>query len=87
MNESLKYLAKKLDEKGAKVVFGLEAQGHIPTIEAIITKWNDTPMDVQMQYSKALWDEVGKTIGWCSLTAALSYFQYLEHKNTEETKV
>lgn len=33
MTDLLKDLVKKIEESGARVVFGLEAQGHIPTIE------------------------------------------------------
>lgn len=73
-------------KKDVKVVFGLEAQGHIPTIEAIIKRWNDgykeqypdEPFD--MMYSKYVWDEIGKKIGWCPFSASLSYFEYLNEK-------
>lgn len=29
-------------EKKVKIVFGLESQGHIPTIEAELKRWNDS---------------------------------------------
>lgn len=75
--------------KNIKVVFGLEQQGHIPTIEAIIKRWNDSYKDqfpdekpINMMYSKHVWDEIGRKIGWCSFTAALYYFEYLSEKTT-----
>ena len=70
-----------------KVQFGLEAQGHIKTIESIIQRWNkgskkNSPdkKPINMMYSKAVWDEIGSATGWCPLTAALKYFKYLENK-------
>lgn len=80
-------LFKKSDWEGVKVVFGLEAQGHIPTIQAEIKRWNDSykkqfpnekPLD--MSYSKHVWEDIGKIIGWCPFTAALSYFEWLNKK-------
>lgn len=78
MTDSIKYLADKIEEKGMKVLFGLEAQGHIPTIEKILDRWNnnDDGIEVDMTYAKCVWDEIGKEIGWCPFTAALSYFEY-----------
>lgn len=79
--------------KDVKVVFGLEAQGHIPTIEAIIKRWNDSykrdypDQPLNMMYSKHVWDEIGKTIGWCPFTAALYYFEYLEENKSIKTLV
>lgn len=78
----------ELDEKkGLKIVFGLEAQGHIPTIEAELRRWNESfrkdypeEKDHDMIYCKAVWEEIGKKIGWCPFTAALSYFEYLNKK-------
>lgn len=37
--------------KGIKVLIGLKQQGHMPTVEAMLTD-NKT------------WDEIGKAIGW-----------------------
>lgn len=71
-------------DRNVKVVFGLKAQGHIPIIEAELKRWNDSykkqfpnegPLD--MSYSKHVWEGIGKKIGWCPFTAALSYFEYL----------
>lgn len=77
MTDLLKDLADKLDKKGMKMVFGLEAQGHIPTIEKILSKWNEPIIENQsdMTYAKCVWEEIGREIGWCPFTAALSYFE------------
>lgn len=72
------------EKKDLKIVFGLEAQGHIPTIQTEINRWNksfqsDYPehKDINMMYSKHVWDGIGKIIGWCPFTAALNYFEWL----------
>lgn len=55
--------------QGVPVKVGLEAQGHIPTIEAMLKDWG---------YShKYVWEAIGKKIGWCPLTACASYVNYL----------
>lgn len=80
-------MAKLIDDKGLKLVFGLEAQGHIPTIEKIISHWNEThnkefpdeEIDtIDYKYSKFVWEIIGKEIGWCPFTAALYYFKHLD---------
>lgn len=89
MENPIKELFKKADEKGLKVVFGLEAQGHIPTIEAIIKRkqehYNKSFPDdyTNVMYAKHVWDEIGKKIGWCSFTACLYYFRYLDKNRNE----
>lgn len=62
---------------GIKIAFGLVNQGHIPTIEAELKKWNSLEGSYDMTYSKDVWDSIGKKIGWCGFTAALDYFEYL----------
>ncbi|MPM08718.1 hypothetical protein SDC9_55032 [bioreactor metagenome] len=86
-------LLDKAEKKGVKLVFGLEAQGHIPTIEAIISRYNSrgntdpfsNEDSVDMIYSRYVWEEIGKAIGWDPLAAALHYFQYLDEKRSHET--
>ena len=75
-------------KSNVKVVFGLEAQGHIPTIQAEIKRWNDSfkedypdSKNVDMIYEKHVWENIGKMIGWCPFTASLDYFKWL-HKNS-----
>ena len=77
---------KKAEERGLKVVFGLEAQGHIQTIESEIKRWNDdykkqfpNEKPLNMMYSKHVWESIGKIIGWCPFTASLHYFQWLNN--------
>ncbi len=50
------------------VLFGLEAQGHIPTIE-------------QMLSENKTWDEIGKTIGWLPDTAQEHYERYKKRRS------
>ncbi len=80
--KDLKDLFNKIDEKGLKVKFGLEAQGHIETIECILDKWNNVNdgHDIDMTYSTHVWNDIGKEIGWCPLTACLSYFKYKSNR-------
>ena len=79
---------EEIIKSNIKVVFGLEAQGHIPTIQAEIKRWNDSfkeqypdSKNVDMSYEKHVWEKIGKIIGWCPFTACLSYFELL-HKNS-----
>jgi hypothetical protein len=53
----------------AKIRFGLEAQGHIPTIEAMLKEWGGS--------SKYAWEAIGKKIGWCPFSACASYLSYI----------
>lgn len=78
------YLSNRLKEKNMKIVFGLEAQGHIPTIEKILKKWN-TPRPgiepVDMTYDRYVWEEIGREIGWEPFGASLAYFELLNKKS------
>lgn len=66
--------SKKLDINhifNVPFVFGLKAQGHVPTIEAMLSEGKT-------------WDEIGKKIGWCPKTAQKHWGWYLEgQKQTE----
>lgn len=83
----MKEFFEKIDNESFNVVFGLEAQGHIPTIEKIIKEssgvivFKGKQEFVDMTYDKTTWEKIGKEIGWCAFTAALSYFEYLSDKN------
>ncbi len=57
-------LADILSDTNVKVVFGLEAQGHIPTIEAALAEGAD-------------WQEIGRRINWDGETAKDYYERYL----------
>jgi hypothetical protein len=85
----MKEIFEAAEKKGLKVVFGLEAQGHIPTIEAELKRRNENFDNNYpehkgknvMTYSRHVWEKIGKKIGWCPFTAALSYFEYLNEKH------
>lgn len=70
MDDSIKKLAEAIDEKGFKVKFGLEQQGHLELIESKFKNYPD------FRYSHQIWQDIGKEIGWDALTAALWYFQF-----------
>jgi len=53
----------------APVAFGLVAQGHIPTIEAMLLKGNT-------------WTEIGEAIGWMPGTAREHYERYCHEAGT-----
>jgi hypothetical protein len=84
----MKELSEAEEKKGLKVLFGLVAQGHIPTIEDELKRWNEEfEKDYPeykgknvMTYSRHVWEVIGKKIGWSSFAAALSYFEYLNDK-------
>lgn len=79
-------LFEEAGNKDLKITFGLEAQGHIPIIEAELKRWNDSYKEqfpdeedsLDMMYSKHVWESIGKIIGWCPFAAALSYFEYID---------
>jgi hypothetical protein len=71
MNKLMEDFAKKLDKKDLKIVFGLEAQGHIPTIEKILD---------DLGSNDYAWEKIGKEIGWCDKTARNHYITYLREK-------
>lgn len=50
--------------------FGLKAQGHVPTIETMLSEGKT-------------WKEIGKKIGWCPKTAQKYWGWYLEQKAKE----
>ena len=73
-----------------KILIGLEAQGHIKTIEnyfknnpvRIIKNTEGEDIKINPVFHKYHWDEIGRIIGWCPFNACLEYFKYLE-KNKE----
>lgn len=60
-----------MNENEMKVKFGLEAQGHIPTIERILS---------ELGTSNESWTIIGKKIGWHPLTACAHYLRYVLEK-------
>ena len=81
MTEDIKYLADAIEAKGLKVVFGLEAQGHIKTIEDELARW-----DADMFYCVEVWRIIGRKIGWCPFTAAMDYMRYKNKPNNIMSK-
>jgi hypothetical protein len=64
-------LVDGIEKKGLKIAFGLEQQGHIPTIERILA---------DLGSNEYAWDKIGKEIGWCPKTACYHYVKYLQDK-------
>jgi hypothetical protein len=54
LSKELEYLAKKIDEAGLTIKFGLEQQGHIETIEEILDDFGSN------DYS---WQKIADKIG------------------------
>ena len=55
----------------APILFGLKAQGHIPTIE-------------RMLKDGATWKEIGKKIGWYPETAKEDYERHIEYQHVQK---
>lgn len=53
-----------------KLLFGLEQQGHIPTIK-------------RMRVEQKSWEEIAKAIGWEELGLIKAYMTYLEKEATK----
>lgn len=56
----VKELCDLLDTSGAKVQFGLRAQGHIPTIDRMLS-------------DGSTWEDIGRAIGWVGDAARRDY--------------
>ncbi len=68
---AIQRLAESIDKAGLKIKFGLEQQGHIPTIERMLDATGSN------EYT---WKKIGEEINWCPNTAAYYYIKYLrEH--------
>lgn len=63
-------LANAIEQKGLKIQFGLEQQGHIATIEKMLEEFGSAT-------SEHIWEKIGKAIGWDGKTAAFYYIEYL----------
>jgi hypothetical protein len=80
----IQYLVDKMEEKNVKIVFGLEAQDHIQTIERMISEYT-SECDLKkengdLSASSYLWDKIATEIGWCKETAMLHYISFLRDK-------
>lgn len=70
----LKMLDNAIEAKGLTVQFGLEQQGHIPTIEKMLDEFGSAR-------SEYVWQRIGQAIGWDYKTAAFWYIEYLRNIN------
>lgn len=61
----------EIDIGNPVIVFGLAAQGHIPTIEKMLSDGSH-------------WSEIGKTIGWDACTARDYYERYCCSKDDDD---
>lgn len=89
LKEPLEELTDAMNKKNIKVTFGLKPH-HIETIENEIHRWDNMPplksfpdTKVNHLYSKHIWDDLWRKLGWCPFTLALYYFEYLEDKSKE----
>ena len=64
---SVSMLSEILRSSGARIRFGLEAQGYIPTVEAMLALGST-------------WAEIGSAIGWHGPTVERFYSMYLERR-------
>jgi len=64
------------EEKPVKALFGLEAQGHIDTIERILNEHNWS--------NDWIWSLIGKEIGWAPSTACAFYVTHLRDQLSKE---
>lgn len=67
-------------KRGFRVVFGLEAQGHIPLIEEKIYSWYPLLTD---ENKFQVWEDIAKEIGWSGYAVCQGYIEYLQRKNKE----
>jgi len=72
----IQHLVDKMEEKNLKIAFGLEQQGHIPTIERILEECG---------CNEYAWQKIGKEINWCPKTASYYYIKYLRNKLSQQT--
>ena len=67
----------------AKVKFGLEAQGHIGTVEEKLKTWYPRCSD---ENKFQVWREIGDDIGWIDYAVCQSYIDYLRRNSKKAEK-
>ena len=79
-----------MSDKKIKIAIGLEQQGHIETIENYFKKYetrfieaNGKKIDPKFAYYH--WEDIGRIIGWCPLTACLAWFEYQDNLKDDAT--
>ena len=65
----IQHIENAIENKGFKVRFGLEQQGHISTIEAMLEEFGN---------HEDSWKRIGEKIGWEYKTAMCWYIGYLK---------
>ena len=63
-----------------KVLFGLESQGHIKTIEEKLKAWHPRLGD---ENSFQVWRDIAKEIGWIDYAVCQDYISYLKRKSAK----
>lgn len=71
LSSVLQSFVDKIEQSGAKIVFGLEAQGHIPYIEQTLA---------DRGFTYHTWLRIAEHIGWDALTAVCYYHDYCNKK-------
>ena len=71
-----------MSDKKIRVLFGLEAQGHIPLIEKKLKTW--WPRVFEPNQFK-IFDEIAKEIGWIGQAVCDGYIRYLQRKVKNST--
>jgi len=65
-----------------KMVFGLEAQGHIPLIEEKLKTWWPSALDPS---PFQIWRDISEKIGWIDFAVCDDYIKYLQRQNKNST--
>lgn len=79
-------LSEAIELNNVKVTFGLQPH-HIEAIEKEFNRWNDMPPlksglpKSDMRFSRFVWEELGKQLGWCPFTLSLYYWEYIIERN------
>ena len=63
------------------MTFGLQPY-HIEKIEAEFKRWNEPIVGVEAsdpKFVRAVWDRLGKEVGWEPFTLCLYYFKHIEN--------
>jgi hypothetical protein len=81
-------MKRRLAMSEIKMTFGIQPE-HIELIESVRDWYNNIDLpgvpkerQLDMIYSQALWNEVGKKIGWDPFTICLYYFRHLDKQKS-----
>jgi hypothetical protein len=82
-------LVDAMDKAKVKITFGLTPR-HIEAIEREFKRWEDMPPlksglpKADMRFSRYVWENLGKELGWCPFTLSLYYWEFLFNQVTEK---